>query len=76
MNSTINNNVNIGGVQSITGRKIFNSDGASKIILKSKNMDITTVPAENVNNQLWFADKNGVQYATLHTELNSTLKKN
>lgn len=57
MNSLINNNVNIGGAQNISGGKTFTGD----LIKKSLIIDIDN-PDGTKANQMLFTDKNGVTY--------------
>jgi hypothetical protein len=63
--------------ETITGQKTFTSypiiatDTFTKLRIESQTLDIDTNPTEQKNNQIWFADKNGVQYAVLQANKNT-----
>lgn len=67
MNSSIDNNVNLGGLQFIEGQKVF----AGRVAKKNITMDINSNPATQQNNQIWFQDSNNVAYATAQANQNT-----
>ena len=66
MNSSINNNVNLGGLQTITGEKTFKQSVNSKgFYISSTEVPYTENPSATIEKGFLIRDKNNITFASL-----------